>query len=56
MRHPSLQTGLSNMYSNSHACNVHNKRDIHVQKIYVNIVFSPIFSTFQGQPFILFFN
>ena len=41
LRHPSLQTGLSNMHSNLHAHNAHNKRDIHVQKTYVKNVFFP---------------
>ena len=44
------------MHSNFHDYNVHIKRDIHVQQIYVKPVFFPIFSTFQWQPFSLFYT
>ena len=42
------------MYSKFHDYNFDNKRDIHVQKMYVKNMCFPIFSIFKWQPFCLF--
>ena len=47
LRHPALQMGLRNMYSHSQACKSHIKRDILVQKIYMENEHFPILSIFQ---------
>ena len=51
LRHPSLQIGLRNMYSRSQACKPNIKRDMLVQKIYMENEYFPILSIFQWQPF-----
>ena len=42
---------LRNMFSNFHDYTFYNKRDIHVQKMYVKNVFFTILRIFQWQPF-----
>ena len=56
LRHPSLQMGLINMYSRFQACKPNIKRDMLVQKIYMENEYFPILSIFQSQPFYLSYD
>ena len=55
-RHSSLQMGLRSMYSRFQACKPNVKRDMLVQKIYIENEYFPILSIFQWQPFDLSYH
>ena len=48
--------GLRNMYSGFQSCKPNIKRDMLVQKIYMENEYFPILSIFQPQPFYLSYH
>ena len=56
LRHPSLQMGLKHIYSSFQTYMSHNKRDIHVQNIFMENNYYPIPTIFEHQHFSLFYH